>query len=433
MNTLVNKDDSFSKSEKDVVKILSFGTFLEYFDTFLFVHLSPLLATNFFSLEQKSNALILGAAYYSTNILRPIGALILGIIGDRIGRLYVLWMTIFITGICGLGMVFLPTYAQIGVVASWVMVALRSLQGVCSMGEIVNAKIYVQEYFKGRKKAAALCLISIGCFFGGQSSIYTIILTLEHNINFRLIFMVGFIVFLMGIKYRKQLYENRTFTKVLSKSTKKIKKDIPTNTKDIKLSTRLCISAIVASSMGQILWSLAFIIINPYIEKTFNFSNLDIAYHNSIANWPYFLTFLGFYYITKRVYPGWVSLVRHVTLIPLLLAIPFVIGSNPSYHMISFFQILLVLCASDPTFDCLLIQNTPILKRSTISLISFAAGKILGLFAFYLLTVSDLVSNIGFWAYPAVCIPIAIISLLGVINMISIDRANDKGFHKYYG
>ena len=427
MNTLVNKDNSFTEKESEVIKILSFGTFLEYFDTFLFIHLSPILATNFFSMEAKSNAIILAASYYGTNLLRPIGALTLGIIGDKIGRLYVLWMTIFITGICGLGMMLLPTYAQIGVVASWAMVILRSLQGVCSMGEIVNAKIYIQEYFKGKKKAAAMCLISIGCFFGGHSSIYTVILASERDINFRYIFLLGFIVFLMGINYRKKLYENKTFINILNK---KIKNNKPVRNK--KLSLRLCMSATIASSMGQILWSLAFVVINPYIEKTFNFNSLNIAYHNSVVNWPYFLTFLGFYYITKRVYPGWVSLAKHLVLIPLLVAIPFVLGSNPSYLTITVFQLLLVFCAGDPTFDCLIIQNTPVLNRSLISLIGFSIGKLLALYVFYLLTISNLTKDIGFWAYPVVCVPIAIISMIGVLNMISIDKSNDKGFYKYY-
>jgi MFS family permease len=76
---------SLTKEQKEAVGLLSIGTFLEYFDLMLYVHMAVLLNELFF---QSSNSLTASLntalAFCSTYVLRPLGALIFGWIGDRL-------------------------------------------------------------------------------------------------------------------------------------------------------------------------------------------------------------------------------------------------------------------------------------------------------------------------------------------------------------
>ena len=75
---------SLTKEQKEAVGLLSIGTFLEYFDLMLFVHMAVLLNDLFFPKTDPFTASLLAAfAFCSTYLLRPIGALIFGYIGDK--------------------------------------------------------------------------------------------------------------------------------------------------------------------------------------------------------------------------------------------------------------------------------------------------------------------------------------------------------------
>ena len=78
---------SLNRGQKEAVGLLSIGTFLEYFDLMLYVHMAVLLNELFFPKTDPFTASLLSAfAFCSSYILRPFGALIFGFIGDFIGR-----------------------------------------------------------------------------------------------------------------------------------------------------------------------------------------------------------------------------------------------------------------------------------------------------------------------------------------------------------
>jgi MFS family permease len=89
---------AFTSDERRTISILSFGTFLEYFDLFLFVHLASKINETFFAPGDKSSFLVTSIAYITSNLFRPFGALILGYLGDKIGRVYTLYVTLCLMG-----------------------------------------------------------------------------------------------------------------------------------------------------------------------------------------------------------------------------------------------------------------------------------------------------------------------------------------------
>jgi MFS family permease len=77
---------SFKKQQKETMWLLSIGTFLEYFDLMIYVHMAIFLNELFFSkTDPHTTALYYAATFCSTYLLRPLGALIFGWIGDNIG------------------------------------------------------------------------------------------------------------------------------------------------------------------------------------------------------------------------------------------------------------------------------------------------------------------------------------------------------------
>ena len=78
---------SLNIRQKEAIGLLSIGTFLEYFDLLLYVHMSVLLNELFFPKTDPHTAALLAAfAFCSSYVLRPFGALIFGYLGDHIGR-----------------------------------------------------------------------------------------------------------------------------------------------------------------------------------------------------------------------------------------------------------------------------------------------------------------------------------------------------------
>ena len=82
-----NKADtqhSLTREQKEAVGLLSIGTFLEYFDLMLYVHMAVLLNELFFpKYDPFTNSLLSAFAFCSTYLLRPFGALLFGYIGDN--------------------------------------------------------------------------------------------------------------------------------------------------------------------------------------------------------------------------------------------------------------------------------------------------------------------------------------------------------------
>ena len=114
----MSDSNKLNKQQREAVGLLSIGTFLEYFDLMLYVHMAVLLNELFFPKTDPFTASLISAfSFCSTFVFRPLGALIFGYIGDTIGRKTTIIITTFLMAISCLVMANLPTYAQIGITA----------------------------------------------------------------------------------------------------------------------------------------------------------------------------------------------------------------------------------------------------------------------------------------------------------------------------
>ncbi len=130
-----------------VITAASAGTIIEWYDFYLYATLAPFFAPLFFPSDNPTASLLASFATYAAGFLvRPFGAVVFGALGDIIGRKYTFLVTISAMGLSTLLIGFLPTYKDIGVVAAYLLVLLRLIQGLALGGEYGGAAIYVAEH-----------------------------------------------------------------------------------------------------------------------------------------------------------------------------------------------------------------------------------------------------------------------------------------------
>ncbi|MFL9957745.1 MULTISPECIES: MFS transporter [Paraburkholderia] len=124
----------------------SVGSAIEYFDFSVYGLLAPTLGPLFFPNQSTSGAILASLAIFgSAFVIRPLGGIVLGRLGDRVGRSPVLITTILGMGLCSIIMGLLPTDAQVGPAAAWLLLVCRLIQGFFAGGEVSGATTYIAE------------------------------------------------------------------------------------------------------------------------------------------------------------------------------------------------------------------------------------------------------------------------------------------------
>ncbi|WP_081482393.1 MFS transporter [Rickettsia australis] len=189
----VKEQRSLTREQKQAVGLLSIGTFLEYVDFMLYIHMGVFLNEIFFApTHSPYSASLLGAFSFSASfIVCPIGAFIFGWLGDRIGRKSTVIITTSIMVISCLMIANIPTYAQIGITASIIVIICCILQGMSSIGEVIGVEFYCTETIKPPKSYQVVGLIGVLSVFGGTAALGLASLVTSYGFNWRLAFWIG--------------------------------------------------------------------------------------------------------------------------------------------------------------------------------------------------------------------------------------------------
>jgi MFS family permease len=139
--------------EKPWLFAASIGTAFEWYDFMLFGTVAPVMAKLFFANTDPATGLILALLAFSAGfIVRPLGALVFGRLGDRAGRKYTFLVTIVVMGIATFLVGLLPTFETWGIAAPFILIFLRLVQGLAVGGEYGGAAIYVAENAPARRR-----------------------------------------------------------------------------------------------------------------------------------------------------------------------------------------------------------------------------------------------------------------------------------------
>jgi MHS family proline/betaine transporter-like MFS transporter len=195
------------------------GNFLELFDFAIYGFLAIPLGANFFPSTDPLISLLSSFATFGVGfIMRPVGAVVIGIYGDRKGRKAALSLTIVMmavaTGVVGL----LPSYASIGVTAPILLVLARMVQGFATGGEWGGAAAFLVEHSPTKRRGFVSSLQQIGNHLGGvvgSSLVAALTFTLSHQAylswGWRLPFILGFLVGPLGLYLRLKVADTPAF------------------------------------------------------------------------------------------------------------------------------------------------------------------------------------------------------------------------------
>lgn len=144
------------------------GNAMEWFDFALYSYLAVIISKNFFSPVQNDELKLIFtfATFAIAFLLRPVGGIVFGKIGDKLGRKVVLTFTIIMMAISTLIIGLLPTYDQIGVWAPILLLLARILQGFSVGGEYAGAMVYIAESSPDNKRIRLGSGLEIGTLTG---------------------------------------------------------------------------------------------------------------------------------------------------------------------------------------------------------------------------------------------------------------------------
>lgn len=136
-----------------VIAASSAGTVFEWYDFFIYGTLAALIGAAFFPAGNETLQLLLVWAGFAVGFgFRPLGAILFGFLGDRLGRKYTFLVTVTLMGIATAGVGMIPSAASIGLAAPIIVIGLRILQGLALGGEYGGAAIYVAEHAPPEKR-----------------------------------------------------------------------------------------------------------------------------------------------------------------------------------------------------------------------------------------------------------------------------------------
>ncbi|MBX9883781.1 MAG: MFS transporter, partial [Novosphingobium sp.] len=130
-----------------VVAASSVGTVFEWYDFFIYGTLGAILSKAFFPTGNATLEMLLFWLVFAVGFgFRPLGAVLFGYLGDRLGRKYTFLVTVTLMGIATAGVGLIPPASSIGYAAPALIITLRVLQGLALGGEYGGAAVYVAEH-----------------------------------------------------------------------------------------------------------------------------------------------------------------------------------------------------------------------------------------------------------------------------------------------
>ena len=209
------------------VAVASIGGGLELYDFSIYVFFAPILAGLFFPQGNSSTAMLETFAIFAVGYFsRPLGGILFGHYGDKIGRRKGLIYTILLMALSTACIGLLPTYHSIGILAPLLLVMLRFLQGIAVGGDLPGAVTFVAEYASDHRRGLLCgfiyCGVNVGLLLAsGIGALLTGLLTHEQLIawGWRLGFILGIAVGAVGFYLRSKLADTPYFNRLEQKKS----------------------------------------------------------------------------------------------------------------------------------------------------------------------------------------------------------------------
>ncbi|NIE62673.1 MHS family MFS transporter [Burkholderia sp. Ax-1719] len=195
------------------------GNFVEWFDYASYGYLATVIAVIFFPKTDAASGLLAAYGVFAISfIVRPLGGVIWGHFGDKHGRRAALSLSILIMSCSTFLIAFLPTYAQVGMLAPVLLLLVRVVQGFSASGEYAGASAFLAEYAPQGKRGVYTSIVpastAAGLLFGSVfvAVMHAVLSTQQlHDFGWRLPFLLAAPFGLVGRYIRLRLEDTPKF------------------------------------------------------------------------------------------------------------------------------------------------------------------------------------------------------------------------------
>lgn len=251
------------------------GNMLEWFDFAIYGYFATALGKVFFPASDPTLQTVASFGIFAIGYLaRPIGSLILGPVGDLLGRRKMMIWSIMIMGVASFMVALLPSYAQVGAIAAYALLFLRMTQGFSIGGEYTGSMVYAAEaspqgkegLMSGIAHAGAL----LGFFLGSLIAALTAFVFGESAVNdwaWRLPFLLGALVAIAGWKLRAHMPETLESAIQHKLSFKELFALIALRLKEVAHSWRVLVQIAALISFSNVLFYVQFVYFVDYAAK----------------------------------------------------------------------------------------------------------------------------------------------------------------------
>jgi MFS family permease len=400
---------SLTREQKEAVGLLSIGTFLEYFDLMLYIHMAILMNDLFFpQTDPFTSSLFLAFAFWSTYLLRPFGAIIFGYIGDKIGRKTTVVITTLMMSIACIVMVLVKTYEEIGITASIIVTLCRMIQGMSCVGEVSGAELYLTEMIKPPLQYPAVTAVTVLSVLGATTALgVASYVTSSDEANWRIAFMIGACIAIVGFFARTKLKETPDFVD----AKRKMKLFLSANNNNLEdskiykniMNKKVNVKTTISYFLIRCAWPACFYFVfihcaNLY-KTTFDFTANQVIHQNFLVSMCELLMAIFLLLLSRIVYP--LKILKTILCIYsiFILASPYLFSIITSPSHLFYIQLFSgVFALGIIPGSAILYKHFPIFKRFTYTSMLYALSRIFmyGITSFGLIYLVKFFGNYGF-------------------------------------
>lgn len=244
-------------SLRRVISSSALGQFVEFYDFVIYAYSAAILAKLFFPTADPIAAVLSVFAVYAVGFaIRPIGAVVFGLLGDKIGRRRVLVMVILLMGGATTAIGLLPTYEQVGILAPILLVLCRLVQGFSAAGETMTSNAFVAEHAPRSKRGF---FISFTYSFATLPSVVAALFVWALMMGlgtaayeawgWRIAFLVGAPMALVGMYIRSRINESPVFEAAQSAQESQVESHVKERKQSSKKAIVLTIALASVSAL----------------------------------------------------------------------------------------------------------------------------------------------------------------------------------------
>lgn len=295
-----------------VVISSTIGAVLEWFDFYIFASLSGLILGHlFFQPGDPISEVLLGFSTLAVGYFaRPIGGIVFGHFGDRIGRKKMLVVTVWLMGASTVFLGLLPTYAVLGGWATAMLVLLRLVQGIAVGGEYAGAAtLIIENVANSRNRALLSTVANVGASFGFllSSALLAILTGLLNEAQleawgWRIPFLISALLLIVGAYIRMRIADTPAFLEMQKKEAEGSSAGIAKlPVARLLTSYRRQVFCAVTVSLSMVYFHLALVFITPYATTYLGLHATTVLWAITVAQMIYIASSLTWACVCDRI------------------------------------------------------------------------------------------------------------------------------------